>query len=262
MDQRRGILRFFYAADDVKSTDGASMKMKMNRSGDEISVAMRSGKAWPARVALVVALLACLGGVAAAETPLTIVDDSLPALHAGEQFKVVLHAIGGSPPYRWVVEGKAPEGISLSIDGTLSGRPAKSGPFTIIITLADSGHHAIQKTFNTTVVGSFTLEWLDPPQVREDRIDGSVQVSNGSKDEYDLTVVIVAVAENGRATAIGYQHFPLKPETTNFPITFGNTLPSGAYVIHADAIAEIPTRNNILRQRLQTPQPLRVTVGP
>ncbi|MGA7686111.1 MAG: hypothetical protein WCC32_03130 [Terriglobales bacterium] len=242
--------------------------MKMNRSGVEISVAMKAGRAWPAHVALVAALLVCggvcLGGAAAAETPLTITDDSLPALHAGEQFKVVLHANGGAPPYHWAVDGKAPDGITLSIDGVLSGRPAKSGPFTIIITLADSSHpsHAVQKTFNTAVVASFTLEWLDPPQVRDNRIDGSVQVSNGSKDEFDLTVVIVAVAENGRATAIGYEHFPLKPETTNFPITFGNTLPSGAYVIHADAIAEIPARNNILRQRLQTPQPLRVSVGP
>jgi hypothetical protein len=263
MDQRRGILRFFYAADDVKSTDGA-MIMKTNRSGDEISAAMKSLKTWLTHVALVAALVVCVSGFAAAQAPLAIVDDSLPALHVGEQFKVVLHANGGAPPYHWAVDGKAPDGITLSIDGVLSGRPAKSGPFTIVVTLADSSHpsRAVQKTFNTAIVGSFTLEWLDPPQVRDDRIDGSVQVSNGSKDEYDLTVVIVAVAENGRATAIGYQHFPLKPETTNFPITFGNTLPSGAYVIHADAIAEIPARNNILRQRLQTPQPLRVTVGP
>ncbi len=62
--------------------------------------------------------------------------------------------------------------------------------------------------------------------------------------------------------AIGYEHFPLKAGTINFQIPFGNTLPHGAYVIHADAIAEIPTRNAILRQRLQTPQPLQVTQGP
>ena len=71
------------------------------------------------------------------------------------------------------------------------------------------------------------------------------------KDTFDLTVVIVAVAENGRATAIGYEHFPLKAGATNVQISFGNTLPHGAYVIHADAIAEIPNRNVILRQRLR-----------
>jgi hypothetical protein len=89
-----------------------------------------------------------------------------------------------------------------------------------------------------------------------------VLVSNGSKNTFDLTVVIVAVAENGRATAIGYEHFPLKAGATNVQISFGNTLPSGGYVIHADAIAEVPSRNSILRQRLQSPQPLQVVQGP
>jgi len=112
------------------------------------------------------------------------------------------------------------------------------------------------------IATSLLLEWNQPPKVHDNRIDGSVQVSNGSSDTFDLTVVIVAVAENGRATAIGYEHFDLKPSPDSTKIPFGNTLPSGAYVIHADAIAEIAAKNAILRQRLQTPQPLHVTVGP
>ena len=248
MDQRRIILRFFYAVGEVKSTDGAGMT---------------TGRVLAGFMGLAVALAVCCG-VAVSETPLTIGDDSLPALKAGEQFNFTFHAIGGAPPYLWSTDGKLPDGILLSHDGVLSGRPAKSGPATIIIIVADSGHpaHTVQKSFQTAIAGSLLLEWLDPPKVQDNRIDGSIQVSNGSKDEFDLTVIIVAVAENGRATAIGYEHFPLKPETTNFPITFGNTLPKGAYVVHADAVAEIPARNNILRQRLQTPGPLRVTVGP
>jgi hypothetical protein len=77
-----------------------------------------------------------------------------------------------------------------------------------------------------------------------------------------LTVIIVAVAENGRATAIGYQHFSLNAGTNDVRIPFGSTLPYGAYVIHADAIAEIPKRNAILRQRLQTPLPLQIVQAP
>lgn len=248
MDQRRGILRFFYAVGEVKSTYEVWMPIR----------------GVFARFVLLVVMLAVCFGVAAADAPLTIVDDSLPALKAGEQFNFTFHATGGAPPYRWSVDGKLPDGILLSHDGVLSGRPAKSGPVTVIIILADSSHpaQAVRKSFQTAIVGSLELKWLDPPTVQDNRIDGSIQVSNGSKDEFDLTVVIVAVAENGRATAIGYEHFPLKPETTDFPIRFGNTLPKGAYVIHADAIAEVPARNNILRQRLQTPGPLRVMVGP
>ena len=128
----------------------------------------------------------------------------------------------------------------------------------------DSGHppHRANKDFRLVVAASLLLDWLQSPKVHDNRIDGSVQVSNGAKETFDLTVVIVAVAENGRATAIGYEHFPLKAGSTNVQISFGSTLPNGAYVVHADAIAEIPKRNVILRQRLQTPQPLQVMQGP
>lgn len=243
MYQRQVILRFFYAVLDVKSI--------------QVGVML-------AKIVALAAILICFCGVVAAESPLTIVDDSLPSLNAGEEFHALLHASGGAPPYLWSVDGDLPEGISLTQDGLLSGRPTKAGPIVITVILADSSHpsHAVQKSFHATVGASLLIEWLEQPKVRDNRIDGSLQVSNGSRDVYDLTVVIVAVAENGRATAIGYEHFPLKPSATNVPITFGDTLPHGAYVIHADAIAEIPARKSILRQRLQTPQALQVVPGP
>ena len=93
-------------------------------------------------------------------------------------------------------------------------------------------------------------------------MDGAVKLTNGTKDDFDLTFIVVAVAENGRATALGYQHFTLKAGTIDFPIPFGETLPHGAYVVHADAVAEIPLKNAILRRQLETPAPLPVTQGP
>src|SRR3984885_6838344 len=157
------------------------------------------------RLVVVTAALTVCFGVAVAETPLTIVDDSLPSMSAGEQFNFTFHAAGGAPPYLWSVDGKLPDGLSMSHQGVLSGRPAKSGPLTIVVVVADASRpaHTVQKSFQTAVVGSLVLEWLDAPKVNNDRIDGSVEVSNGSKDEFDLTVIVVAVAENGRATAIG-----------------------------------------------------------
>jgi hypothetical protein len=140
----------------------------------------------------------------------------------------------------------------------------KPGTSTFTLKVEDSGRpaHTITKDFRAVVTASMLLEWLQTPKVHDNRIDGAVQVSNGSADTFDLTVIIVAVADNGRATAIGYEHFPLKAGATNVQIPFGNTLPHGGYVIHADAIAEIPARKAILRQRLQTPQPLQVMQGP
>lgn len=214
--------------------------------------------------------MACLCAVlcsvgAAQAAPLTLAEQPIPPLSVGLEFRVFLRATGGSPPYVWSVSrGDLPDGVTLTPEGLLSGRPTKPSKFDVVLKVEDSGRppHTITKDLHGTVSASLLLEWLDPPKVHDNRIDGSVQVSNGSTDEFDLTVVIVAVAENGRATAIGYERFPLQPGADNVPITFGNTLPPGPYVIHADAIAEIPARNSILRQRLQTPQPLRIVGEP
>ena len=144
------------------------------------------------------------------------------------------------------------------------GRPAKAGKFAYTVTVEDSARPAnrISKGLQTVVSASLVLEWLRPPQARGDRIDGTVQVSNGTNDDFDLTFIIVAINEIGRATALGYQHFTLKAGTANFQIPFGQTLPHGAYIVHADAVAEIPARNRILRRLLETPAPLPVTQGP
>ena len=132
------------------------------------------------------------------------------------------------------------------------------------MTVTDSAQpaHSINKELRTKVSAALLLEWLRPPMVRGNRIDGAVQVSNGSKDDFDLTVIIVAVNQIGRATALGYQHFTLKAETLNFQIPFEGTPGPGAYVVHADAVAEIPAKNVILRQRMQTPTALQITQGP
>jgi len=216
------------------------------------------------RTLVVVSVLMCCSAGAWAQGQLTIVTDSLPPLKTGELFHVTLQASGGTPPYHWLADSKLPEGISLSHDGVLSGRPAKGGTFDVTVVVLDSGHPAKRelKTLHATVAASLVFTWLESPKVHNDRIDGSLQVSNGTKDEFDLTVIVEAVAENGRATAIGYEHFPLEAGAENVPINFGSTLPNGAYMVHADAIAEIAERDRILRQSLQTPQPLRVAVGP
>lgn len=217
------------------------------------------------RIPALAAVLISLCGFGAAQA-LTIVEESLPQLSTGVELHVYLHATGGAPPYHWsATNGKLPEGITLTHDGLLEGRPTKAGDTPIDITVTDSSHpaHIAEREFHTPVSAALTLNWLHPPKVQDNRIDGAVEVSNGTRDPFDLTVVIVAVATlDNRATTIGYQHFELKPGADEVRINFGNTLPRGGYVIHADAVAEIPRKNQILRQRLETPQPLQIAIGP
>jgi putative Ig domain-containing protein len=218
-------------------------------------------------VRMVALAVFCLGAFAAAQTapPLVIVDESLPSLDPGVEVRFPLSARGGVPPYHWrVTAGTLPEGISFTPEGVLAGRPAKAGRYAYTVTVEDSATppNRISKDLQTVVSASLVLEWLRPPQVRGDRIDGAVQVSNGTTDDFDLTFIIVAINEIGRATALGYQHFTFKAGTANFQIPFGQTLPYGKYIVHADAVAEIPARNRILRRLLETPAPLPITQGP
>jgi hypothetical protein len=201
-----------------------------------------------------------------APQPLAILDQTLPPLNAGLDVRIPLHASGGVPPYHWsLANGDLPPGITLDAEGSLTGRPSKPGDFAFTLTVTDSAQpaHRINKELRAQVTAALLLEWLRPPQVQGTEINGIAQLSNGTKDDdFDLTVIIVAVNENGRATALGYQHMTLKAGVTNFQVSFDSTLPPGAYVVHADAVAEIPARNTILRQRLQTSAALKIVLGP
>jgi hypothetical protein len=48
-------------------------------------------------------------------------------------------ASGGSPPFTWTVtSGALPDGLTLALDGTLSGTPTAVGPFAFTVTATDS----------------------------------------------------------------------------------------------------------------------------
>jgi hypothetical protein len=214
---------------------------------------------------LCLAVFGVCGVLRAQMPPLVVTDQTPPSMEQGIEFHFLLHANGGYPPYVWSIDkGDLPEGTTLTADGLLSGRPSKTGDFTVTLKVEDSARptHSATKEFHAVVGASLTFEWQEPPKVHDDRIDGSLQVSNGTKDDLDLTVIVVAIADNGRATAIGYQHFSLKAGTSNLKIPFGNTLPYGGYTVRADGIAEIASRNTILRRGLETPVPLQIVQVP
>lgn len=190
-------------------------------------------------------------------------DSELPATFPGARYEVYLHARGGVPPLHWKFEsGALPPGTTLDDSGFLRGSPQRSGEFQFTVSVTDSGkpQQSVQKQFLVRVRSALTLEWKTPAKVNSNRIDGSAEVENTTPDDIDLTFIVLAVAENGRATAIGYQHFTL-PRGASKELPFGDTLPQGTYVVHVDAIGEVPSKNLIHRTRLQTGS-IQVLVGP
>jgi Putative Ig domain len=207
-----------------------------------------------------------VAGLPQAESELRIESDSqLPDTYLRGPYETRLHAVGGVPVLHWKVEkGALPPGISLESDGWLHGQAERAGEFQFTVSVTDTGSpaQAVEKAFVIRVRAALTLSWKTQAHVNGNRIEGSAEVSNTTGDDMDLTFIVLAVAENGRATAIGYQHFVLQGDTLTRELSFGDALPRGGYVVHVDAVAEVERRNVIYRERLQTPKPLQVAVGP
>ena len=192
-------------------------------------------------------------------------DSNLPDTYPQAPYLVRLTARGATSPLRWGVEkGALPPGIKLDNDGMLRGAAERSGEFQFTVSATDSGspQQAVQKSFVIRVRSALSINWKSPAHVAGNRIEGSVEVTNTTPDDMELTFDVKAVAENGRATEIGYQHFVLRRGTIAKELPFGETLPHGGYVVHVNAVGEVAPKKLIYRDRLQTPGALQVTVGP
>lgn len=200
------------------------------------------------------------------ESGLTIENDSeLPVTYPRASYELRFRARGGIPTLHWRVEkGALPPGLKLEDDGRLHGSPERTGEFQFTVSLIDGGQprSAVQKAFVLQVRSALTLSWKSEAHVNGNRIEGSAAVSNTTADDIDLTFIVLAVPGNGRAVAIGYQHFVLRRGTIEKELPFGETLSRGGYVVHVDAVGEVAAKNVIYRERMQTPSMLQVTVGP
>jgi len=221
-------------------------------------------------------LLLLLGLLAAAEIsvaqqgaatgePLVVQTTTLPKAYLRQHYEVHLEARGGITPLRWeLTEGALPAGVVLGQDGILSGAPTETGEFRFTVTLTDSGRPAAQRNQKLvlTVVAPLLAQWGRYPKVTGRRLEGSIIVSNQTEQDFDLTVIMMAVNETGRATAIGYQRLELKKDTTSLEIPFGENLPQGSYELNVDAVAEVAATNSIYRARLVPKERFQMLQGP
>ena len=198
------------------------------------------------------------------QTPLTISEkENLPPVSLWEAYSHSVEVSGGIRPYHWsVVFGSLPHGLELRDDGEIHGtvEDSTAAEFSLSVRDNNTPPQREQKKFALRVETPLDAEWDHTARVNGQRIDGSVKVSNRTGRDFDLTVVVLAVNEIGRATAIGYQHFPLTKETRDFQIPFGDTVSRGDYTVNVDVVGEEPISNRIFRARLVTKQS--VTQGP
>ena len=217
-----------------------------------------------------VALLAVCFSVLAAgrqggSPSLDVLTTSLPKGYLHRNYEARLQAQGGITPLNWELsEGSLPGGVTLSHDGVLSGVPTQTGEFHFTVTVRDSSSPAYEKRqqLSLTIVAPMLLQWGKYPKVTGSKLAGSILVSNQTEQDFDLTVVMLAVNGTGRATAIGYQHFPLKKGSPRDGDPLRRQLPDDSYQLNVDAVAEVAETDSIYRSRLAPKESFTVKVNP
>jgi hypothetical protein len=215
--------------------------------------------------ALLAASMAMAQQGATTGEPISLETTSLPKGFLRQPYHFKLEAQGGVAPLQWeVTAGSPPPGVELAEDGTLSGVPTEVDSFHFVVTVTDSGKPASQRKREMTldVMAPLLVEWSRKPKVSGRSVEGAIKVSNRTEQDFDFTLIALAVDATGRATAVGYQHFSLKRNTDEFEIPFGENLSPGAYELHVDAVGEVAATNTIYRSRLVTANKLQVQQEP
>ncbi len=213
-------------------------------------------------VVAIVALLCGAAGPAAGQALQIVVLPSQGAI-AGQSYTLPLAAIGGIAPYTWeVVGGELPPGLKLHRhSGRISGTPTTPGDHRFTVEVIDSSlpRLRVRRDITVHIISGLTVEWEAPPEVHGGTIAGSAVVSNETPDDFELTVIVIAVNEMGRATTLGYQHFRLAAESTSPVIPFSSSPGLGTYNVRVDAVAHRPGIHHFFRAAKQSAEPLKVT---
>lgn len=223
---------------------------------------------WPMRSfsLLGIAILTLWASVAPAQSapPLVMQDKNLPEARLWEPYSFQFHASGGIAPYQWQLGGgDLPHGFALDSHGEIAGGPSDGFHSELSILLTDSSRppKQVTKDFTLKTAVPLTADWAAKAKVNGRRIEGSLKISNQTGRDFDLTVIVLAIDDISRATAIGYQHFSLKRDTHEMEVPFGENLARGNYVVNVDAVGEEGISGRIFRARLVT-ENLPVTQGP
>jgi hypothetical protein len=87
-----------------------------------------------------------------APAPVAIITSSLPSGTVGTSYSNSLQAAGGTTPYSWAItNGSLPAGLSIAVNGTISGTPKAAGTSTFTVTLTDAGIPAQTKSASVSL---------------------------------------------------------------------------------------------------------------
>lgn len=120
-----------------------------------------SGSAWP--ISLVAKDTASWGlKLCVIPCPaITIAPETLPDGEKGTSFNAAISAEGGEAPYRYaLMTGDLPPGLSISVEGTISGIPETAGTYGFAISASDANDCSNFRVYQVNIIDP-----VDPPVI-------------------------------------------------------------------------------------------------
>ncbi|HEX4960399.1 MAG TPA: S8 family serine peptidase [Thermoanaerobaculia bacterium] len=98
--------------------------------------------------------------VVAATVPLAVVTLNLPPGNLTSAYSTTLVAAGGTPPYSWSLRaGQLPPGVTLSLQGVLTGGPTVQGRYFFTVSVADAAGATVLRSLSLDVVDASEIAW-------------------------------------------------------------------------------------------------------
>jgi putative Ig domain-containing protein/Big-like domain-containing protein len=155
--------------------------------------------------------------------PLEIRTESLPQATQGLAYSAKLEAAGGIAPYAWALEsGALPDGVTLSSDGSISGRANQAGAAAFTVRVKDSIGTSSVKPFFIVIVPPpppLVIQTVQLPETSAERPYSQSLQATGGVPPYTWSIASGSLGQGLNLSADGHiSGTPATPGTSVFVV--------------------------------------------
>ena len=134
---------------------------------------------------------------------LSITTTSLPEVTQDIPYNAALHAVGGTPPYTWSVNGSLPPGLSLNSAGGISGTPNSAGSYSFVVQVADAdGNTATQPLAIQVNAADTAISLVQSSSIAGTAVSSLSQAFPTSNTTGNLIVAFVRTSTNSQTVQV------------------------------------------------------------